>query len=99
MPAQSFHEVNCTGHGSYPPRSTTGVIVTDVFVNNKEILVVGDAFVTHKKPGSNPNPHGSTVSAGSGTVFANNIPVARIGDPVACGSSVAEGSPNVITGG
>ncbi|WP_322979008.1 PAAR domain-containing protein [Pseudomonas sp. C11] len=33
------------------------------------------------------------------TVFVNSKPIGRIGDPLACGSSVAAGSPNVFAGG
>ena len=43
--------------------------------------------------------HGSTLAAGSGTVYADFLQVGRIGDPVACGSSVATGSGNVFAGG
>lgn len=53
----------------------------------------GDACTGH---GAFP-PRPST--AGSATVFANGMPLGRVGDPVACGSSVAAGSPNVFAGG
>jgi uncharacterized Zn-binding protein involved in type VI secretion len=36
---------------------------------------------------------------GSSTVFVNGKPIGRVGDPVACGGLVAEGSPNVLAGG
>jgi len=43
--------------------------------------------------------HGSVLAKGSPNVFANNLQVGRIGDPVACGSVVASGSPNVFANG
>ncbi|WP_415010610.1 PAAR domain-containing protein [Amaricoccus sp.] len=42
---------------------------------------------------------GSSLAAGSSTVFVNGLQLGRIGDPVACGSSVAAGSPDVFAGG
>jgi hypothetical protein len=46
-----------------------------------------------------PETHASTLAAGSATVRANGKQLARVGDPVACGSSVATGSTNVRAGG
>lgn len=43
--------------------------------------------------------HGSTMASGSSTVFVNGKPLSRIGDQVACGSSSAQGSPDVFAGG
>ena len=43
--------------------------------------------------------HDSTQASGSGTVFANGLPVARVGDSIACGSSNQTGSGNHFTGG
>ncbi len=43
--------------------------------------------------------HESVLAAGSKTVFVNGRPKGRVGDPVACGSLVATGSPNVFVGG
>ena len=43
-------------------------------------------------------PHTSSISAGSGTVKVNGLPIARIDD--ACDSgNITEGSGNVIAGG
>lgn len=99
MPAQSFFGVLCTGHGPYPPRANNSTPVSSVFVNNKLALVVGAGWPNHQKPPDNPNPHPGVASAGSGTVFFENSPAVRIGDPVDCGSAVSEGSADVITGG
>lgn len=101
MPATSYAGVKGTGHGTYPPRDTDTekMQVTDVFVNNKKILVEGDPFKPHQNTKKPYDVHPGSVSAGSGTVFAGNKAVARIGDPIDCGSAVAEGSPDVITGG
>lgn len=86
---------SCTGHGSWPPRpSTEGS--GDVFVNGIPAHRKGDGWAVHCNP--EPECHDSTLGEGSATVFVNGKPLGRIGDPVACGSAVAEGSPNVFAG-
>jgi len=42
--------------------------------------------------------HDSNLAEGSDTVFANDLEVARINDPVACGSLCLEGSPDTFAG-
>ena len=87
----------CTGHGSFPPRpSSQGS--GNVFVNGIPVHRQSDSWSPHGSPSPSP-PHSSTLAAGSSTVFANSLQIGRIGDPVACGSGVAVGSPNVIAGG
>jgi uncharacterized Zn-binding protein involved in type VI secretion len=88
----------CTGHGPWPPRPSTSAS-PDVFCNGIPVHRQGDAWAVHAKPPKNPGPHGSTLAAGSGTVFVNGKQCGRIGDPVACGSSVAVGSGDVFAGG
>jgi len=39
------------------------------------------------------------LAQGSASVFVDGRALGRIGDPVACGSRVAQGSPNVFAGG
>nr|DAQ22968.1 MAG TPA: Baseplate wedge protein [Caudoviricetes sp.] len=39
------------------------------------------------------------ISSGSATVFINGKAAGRIGDPVSCGGTVADGSPSVYIGG
>lgn len=71
-----------------------GVLASTVWVNGMNITVVGDPVAGH-----GPAPHSAPVmAAGSGTVFAHNIPVCRDGDTATCGH-VATGSSNVFAGG
>lgn len=97
MPAQTRLGDTCTGHDACPPRPlVTGS--PNVFVNGRAAVRVGvDAFADHGCP--DHSPHSAVVSSGSASVFINGAPAARIGDPVSCGGSVLEGSPNVFTGG
>ena len=97
MPAVTRKGDNCTGHGCWPPRPSTGAS-PDVFVNGIAVHCQGDAWAAHTCP-TIPETHASVLAAGSSTVFVNSKPIGRIGDPVACGSQVAAGSPNVFAGG
>ena len=43
-----------------------------------------------------PPCHDSVAATGSPNVFANDLPRCRVGDLVACGSTMVQGSPNVF---
>lgn len=96
MPAVTRLGDSCTGHGTFPPRASTGGS-GDVYANGIAVHRQGDGWAVHCNP--TPTCHGSALAAGSSTVYANGLPLGRIGDPVACGSSVAAGSGNVYAGG
>jgi len=65
---------------------------SNVFVNGRGVVRVGDAFQPHCK-------HSRVVSSGSSSVYVNGRPVCRIGDAISCGDVVCEGSGNVFAGG
>lgn len=95
MPAVARLRDTCTGHGCFPSRANSQAS-GDVFVNGRGAHRQGDGWTAHC---CGPTCHGSTLSAGSGTVFVNGKQLGRIGDPVACGSAIASGSGNVFAGG
>lgn len=95
MPAVTRKGDSCTGHGAFPPRASTAGS-PNVFANNIAVHRKNDAWASHCDPNS---CHGSQLADGSATVYANGLPLSRIGDPVACGSVVAAGSANVFAGG
>jgi uncharacterized Zn-binding protein involved in type VI secretion len=95
MPAVTRLGDSCTGHGCFPSRPSTSAS-PDVFVNSIAAHRQGDSWASHC---CGPPCHGSTLAAGSGTVFVNGKQLGRIGDPVACGSAVAGGSGDVFAGG
>jgi uncharacterized Zn-binding protein involved in type VI secretion len=43
--------------------------------------------------------HERSISGGSGTVFINGQPAARVGDGIDCGGAAASGSGDVSIGG
>lgn len=85
-----------TGHDSCPPTPLANAS-GNVFINGKGCGRLTDSYATHSCPAH--SPHVGDVSSGSSTVFVNGLSIARIGDSVSCGGSVAEGSPNVFAGG
>lgn len=83
----------CTGHGPYGPRPAISGS-ENVFINSISAHRVGDLWTEHCHHGC----HGSVQATGAPTVRVNGIPLARVGDQIACGSINAQGSPNVFAG-
>ena len=101
MPAVArFGDASSTGHGC----SATTTVVGEkgnVLCNNKGVRHKGDPTAGHTIPnGASPPvciPHAAEVNAGSGTVFVNGEPIARVDD--SCDSGViTTGSSNVFAG-
>lgn len=86
----------CTGHGCWGSRPNDQAS-SNVFVNGIGAHRQGDHWQTHCCPAI-PECHDSTLASGSSTVYVNGKQLGRIGDPVACGSLVLTGSPNVWSG-
>lgn len=95
MPAVSYLGAICSGHSCFPPR-VNDEASGNVFVNGIGVHRASDHWVTHC---CGDECHDSALSAGSSSVYVNGLQMARIGDPVACGSVVAQGSDNVFCGG
>lgn len=81
----------CTGHGAFPPRGVSSGTSTGMTVNGVPVLLSGGVFVSHTDGSSS---HTGVVT-GSGSISINGVPVAKIGDPISCGSSVATGDSGV----
>jgi len=80
-----------TGHGGFP-QQTVLVGSSNVFINGKPAVTVGDSVSSHA---DSDGSHDGTVSQGSPNVFVNGKPKARVGDSVSCGGTIATGSNNV----
>jgi hypothetical protein len=63
-------------------------------INNKPIHCATHTWVKHACPGD--PPHDANTTAGSPDSFAESLPIARIGDPISCGSTCATGSPDTF---
>lgn len=84
----------CTGHGCFPPRNNTSAS-NDVIINDRGAHRQSDTWAPHT---CGDNTHDSYLQSGCKSVIINDLEAGRIGDPVACGSAVASGSPNVFIG-
>lgn len=71
----------------------TGNLAPTVFVNGKNVAVMGAAITDHGTGAHNA----PTMSGHSATVFANGLPICRSGDAATCGHA-ASGSSNVFAG-
>jgi len=85
----------CTGHGCWAPRIGADAS-PNVYTNGRRAHRLSDPWRSHC---CDSNCHASVVATGSRTVFINGRRATRIGDRIACGSLVAQGSNNVFIGG
>lgn len=93
MPAVTRLGDKCTGHQCWKPRGNSQAS-TDVFANSIGVHRQGDTWPPHGPC----KPHPGTLATGSATVFVNGKQCSRIGDPVSCGSTSAQGSSDVFAG-
>lgn len=84
----------CSGHDCFPARQTQQGS-PDTFVNGLGIHRQRDYWVTHC---CRRNCHDGFLATGSPTVYVNGLQVGRVGDPISCGSRVAQGSPDSFSG-
>lgn len=96
MPPVTLRGHLCTGHGCWPPRPAIGGS-PGITVNGRPVIRRGDAYAPHTCP-SIPETHGGTLAMGAAGLTINGLEIGRIGDPVSCGSRVAQGvSAFVVT--
>ena len=74
--------------------------VKTVFANGIPLSCQGHLNTTHVYP-AKPFclPHGRPIIKGSPNVFAEGLPVGRVGDPILQCTAVMKGSPNVFANG
>lgn len=96
MPGAHLLGMICTGHSCFPPRPNL-MGSPNVFVNGTPWHRQTDMWGPHSCP--DVSPHTAALALGSTTVFANGLGVARMGDPVSCGSFALLCSTNVFAGG
>lgn len=97
MPAVHLRGQSCTGHQCYPPRQNVQGS-PNVYCNGIPVHRQSDLWAVHCC-GSPPNCHSGALVKGSATVYANSLQMARVGDPVSCGSTAMQGSGTVYCGG
>lgn len=87
----------CTGHDCYPSRPNVQGS-GNVFVCGIPAHRMGDGWASHCHCGDD-GCHGGVTVRSSGTVFCNGLGLARVGDKVSCGSSIATGCGTCTAGG
>lgn len=96
MPAVSRIGDMSTGHDCFAPTSLISTPVSKTYFNGKLVSVV-DNECLHAPHTCGLTTHtGETRSPSSGAskTFIEGKPAARIGDNIACGDAIAEGSSN-----
>jgi uncharacterized Zn-binding protein involved in type VI secretion len=96
MPAVSRLGDMSTGHGCFPPTALTSTPVAKTFFNGKLATVV-DSSCLHAPHTCGQVTHaGATRSPSSGAskTYIEGKLAARIGDSIACGDAIAQGSSN-----
>lgn len=84
-----------SGHECFPP-SPAIEGSSDIIINGRPAVRVGDAYVAHGC--GNCIPHPRNAAEGSSTVNFNGRPAVRVGDGITCGGKAQTGSGNVFIG-
>ena len=93
MPAVTLQGHACTGHGCYPPRTSVAG-QAHFTVGGVPVHTQGDAWASHCCT-VDPYPcHAGQLASGSPRFTVAGQQIGRVGDPVDCGSQVAEGVNN-----
>jgi uncharacterized Zn-binding protein involved in type VI secretion len=88
-----------SGHGCFPPTACVDASASKTFINGILAQKQGSKFNSHRC-GITVHPTSArSTASGSGKVFIEGSPAIRIGDSIACGDTVGQGSPNVQIGG
>jgi uncharacterized Zn-binding protein involved in type VI secretion len=98
MPAISRKDDLSTGHGCYSPTPMMVTPVKKTFFNDKLAGVLSEEcqFESHTCGIVTHTQVERFVSSGASKTFIEGILAARIGDDIACGDAIAEGSENTF---
>lgn len=96
MPAVARLGDVSTGHGCFPPTNMVTTAATKSYINGVLVGVKDQEsqFSTHVCGNTNHQQVTRYISSGSTKSFIEGKAVARIGDDIACGDAIAQGSPN-----
>ena len=94
MPAIALEGGLGSGHGCFPPRPNSEGDPT-FLINGVAAHAEGMAWETHS---CGDQVHPGVLDAGSPTFLLNGKQAGRVGDPVDCGSAVAEGDDTFFVG-
>lgn len=96
MPAAAYLGSYSTGHACFPPTKLISTSVSKTYFNGKLAAVVNSSFLEHKCGKIiHAGPLRKLISGASKTYIEGTL-AARIGDDIACGDAVAQGSDNTF---
>ena len=96
MPAVSQKGKMSTGHGCFPPTAMIQTPVKKTYFNGILAGVVDNScqFISHVCGLTTHSQAERYPSSGASKTYIEGKPAARIGDEIACGDAIAEGSAN-----
>lgn len=99
MPAAARYGDLSAGHSCFPPTACIVPATSKTYINGILAQTKGSEFVTHRC-GKAVHPQNTRfTNSGSAKVFIEGQAAIRIGDSIACGDTVGQGSRNVQIGG
>jgi uncharacterized Zn-binding protein involved in type VI secretion len=98
MPAASRKGDLSTGHACFFPTACISAGASRTFINGILAQLQGSTFSPHICGKTVHAGSARSTVSGSSRVFIEGSPAIRIGDSIACGDTVGQGSPNVQIG-
>jgi uncharacterized Zn-binding protein involved in type VI secretion len=99
MPGVATSSTSSTGHACFPPTNSQGPYASTAFFNGNAVQLVGQTrYIQHNCRSNVHLASARVISSGSSTFFFEGSAVARIGDNIACGDMIAEGSSDAFVG-
>ena len=98
MPAITRIGDKSTGHGCFPPTTMITTPVAKTYINGKFAGVVDSAckWSAHTCGNVTHNSDQRYPSSGASKTYIEGKLAARIGDPIACGDAIGQGSTNTF---
>lgn len=99
MPAVALEGKISTGHGCFPPTNAVGPYTSKSFFNGLKIQLLNHTKYVSHTCGTTTHPTDSRItSSASSSFFLEGKAVCRIGDNIACGDTISEGSTSAFIG-
>lgn len=98
MPAVALEGKLSTGHGCFPPTNAVGPYTEKTYINGLKVQLLNHTKYAAHACGIVHTEDDRITSSASSTFFFEGKQVCRIGDDIACGDYIAQGSENTFIG-
>ena len=99
MPSIALEGKISTGHGCFPPTNAVGPYTETSFFNGLKVQLLDyTKYSAHTCGLVTHSPEERITSSASSTFYLEGKQVCRIGDDLACGDTIAEGSETAFVG-